>query len=242
MKIHLSTREYSSVDGHWYKFHYRPQTSDERCVVEVVDQETYAHNALGFRPHPGEHWLDLGANIGAFSFWCWLHGAKATAFEPDPLNFRILKLNVQQDGISCACHNEAVTVKTAPKVVFYSGAGPGDFYRNTCIPPPTIREMHDFDNLCIKKLKGPYDGIKMDIEGSEFPIIEQGLIPPCNKLVLEYHLSIDPEMSHFRRRIKLLKKRFKTVYYIESMDQEYPDDRYPGKYDRLIWCMNPKRS
>jgi hypothetical protein len=80
----------------------------------------------------------------------------------------------------------------------------------------------------------------MDIEGAEFGMIDQGMIPPCKMLVMEYHLSHDNDMAHFRKRIKILKKKFKTVYYIESMDQEYPDDRYPGLFDRFVWCRDPK--
>lgn len=246
MKVHLSRKLYAhKVTGMQFPFHYRPETSDEKCMVEVLDQECYAHSKLGFRPEAGEHWLDLGGNIGAFSFWCIMHGATVTVFEPDPLNFKILTMNtlIQTNGsVQCCPVNAAVTVHKKPKLTFYSGVAPGDFYRGSCIPPPTVREMHDFSNICIRELsKVHYDGIKMDIEGSEFPIIDQGLLPPCNKLVLEYHLSYDPDMAHFRRRIKLLKKRFRTVYYIESMDQQYPDDKYPGKFDRLVWCLNPKK-
>jgi FkbM family methyltransferase len=242
MKIHLSKKQYvHRVTGLQYPFHYRPGTSDEKCMVEVLDTECYAHDGLGFRPRPGEHWLDLGANVGAFSFWCMLHGAHTTAYEPDPLNYRILNHNAAYAAQSeIRPYNSAVTVFQRPKVVFYTGALPGDFYRNTCLAPATIREMHEYNNTHVSKLKGPYDGIKMDIEGSEFPIIDMGLIPPCNKLVIEYHLSHDPDMSHFRKRIKLLKKRFRTVYYIPSMDQEYPNDKYPGKFDRYVWCMDAK--
>lgn len=238
MKIHLSKMEFAhKVTGSLYHIKYRPGTSDEQCITEVVVQECYAHSALGFRPQPGEHWLDLGANIGAFTFWCRLHDAHCTAYEPDVLNFRILQLNA---GPQDRCINMAVTAIKRPTLMFYSGVKPGDFYRQSYLAPATIREMHEYKNIHVSAIKDHFDGVKMDIEGSEFHIIDQGLIPKCDKLVLEYHLSHDKDMNHFRKRIKLLRKRFKTVYYIESMDQQFPNDQYPGKYDRYVWCKDPR--
>lgn len=209
---------------------------------EVIDLECYAHNKLGFRPKSGEHWLDLGANIGSFSFWCMLQGAHTTTYEPDPINYKILCKNVPNSNHN----NSAVTVYKNPTMGFYCGTMPGDYYRASIMPPITLREMHHYMNLSAETLcnsapQGGYAGVKMDIEGAELAMIDQKLIPPCDRLVMEYHLSHDNNMAHFRKRIKILRSLFKTVYYIESLDQQYPNDRYPGLYDRFIWCLEPKR-
>jgi len=61
------------------------------------------------------------------------------------------------------------------------------------------------------------DGIKMDIEGAEFELIEQGLLPPSKKLVMEYHFSKDRSFRNFVMRMNILKKRYNNVYYIPSL-------------------------
>lgn len=242
MKVYLSQKKYPCLVGSDQIFFYRPNTSDEKCMKEVLDQQCYKHGDM-FTPQPGQHWLDLGANIGAFSFWCRINDARVTAFEPDPLNYRLLQMNMPVLG---KLHNKAVTVHDRATLPFFTGSQPGDFYRATCLPPVSMRGVKEFKNLHVRKLAAltptdGFDGVKMDIEGAELGMIDQGMLPKCRRLVMEYHLSHDPDMSHFRKRIKILRKYFKEVYYIPSLDQAYRDDKYPGLFDRFVWCWDPKK-
>lgn len=245
--------KYFELNGRCAKVVYREYTSDEACLTEVIDQGCYARCDVDFLPKEGETWLDLGANIGAFAVWAKLHGAVCHCYEPVPHNFQLLRANVgTYRGFRLI--NSAVTASRRATLPFFLGSNPGDHYRASIIVPATQRKVLQLPNLHVSEVDVPeyhlyggiahplkgFDGVKMDIEGAEFGIIDQGLIPPCNKLVMEYHLSKDPDMAHFRKRIRLLKKRFRNVYYIESMNQQYKDDQYPGFFDRFIWCWEAK--
>src|SRR5690349_1246697 len=73
--------------------YYRPGSSDEDVLKEVIDRHAYRRKKDGFEVELGERWLDLGANIGAFALYCRLHGARAVCYEPEPDCFSILEKN-----------------------------------------------------------------------------------------------------------------------------------------------------
>src|ERR1700761_7376727 len=75
-------------------FYYRPDSSDERALLEVVDKHAYARKSIRFDVEQGERWLDLGANIGSFCLYCRLQGATCESYEPEAINFGLLKKNV----------------------------------------------------------------------------------------------------------------------------------------------------
>lgn len=224
------------------KFWYRPGTSDDSVLHEILTTHWYRRQRLGFDVLPREHWLDLGANIGGFALYCWLHHATCEGYEPQPESFGILKRNMKEMGMPNFSMT-AVTHTTARSVPFYRGRSEGDYARYTT--DKTIYSLDDTVlNVCIDELvrpaKKPWDGIKMDIEAAEHAILDAELLPPCRKLVLEYHIRKDPNMAHFRSRMKYLKSLFNVVHYAPSLDKGYPNDTYPGAFDRMIFCLDPK--
>ena len=82
------------------------------------------------------------------------------------------------------------------------------------------------------------DGVKMDIESSEFGLIDKEFIPKCNKLVIEYHITKDRSFDNFFNRVDILKKHFKTVHIIKSLAETPRDSMYDGFYDQTIFCIN----
>jgi len=85
-----------------------------------------------------------------------------------------------------------------------------------------------------------WDGAKLDIEGSELPMIDEGKLPITDKLVMEYHFSRDNKsMKNFRRRIKILRSLYEIVKYPPSLDR-VKEDKYPGRFDILVFCKNRK--
>jgi FkbM family methyltransferase len=218
---------------------YRPDTSDERVLKEVIDGQCYRKAMLGFEVEEGEHWLDLGANIGAFALYCHFLGATADCYEPDGENFEILCKNLQ--GLKgFTAHNSAVTVHEADTIQFYKGTRADDRYRYTAIkstrPYAIVPNIH-VSQLFKDRGYNQWDGCKLDIEGSELLMLDDEWCPPARKVCMEYHLTKDPCMKNFRRRMKFLRSQFRTVSYIPSLDQKYEGDKYPGFYDRLIFCM-----
>ena len=220
--------------------YYRQGTSDEKVLEEVITNRCYRRAKARFDVERGEHWLDLGANIGAFAVYCALRGATVTCYEPDPKNFKILEKNVQPP--QATLHEAAVTDSDVEEIflwqdgredahsrgtVLTESGHKGTFYQN-------VRNVH-----ASTLLEEVYDGVKIDIEGGEFSLIDHSLIPPCRKLVLEYHTSRDQSIVNLRKRISLLKHQFDQVLYPAELDRLMRGDEDKKTFfDRTIFCIN----
>lgn len=226
-------------------FTIRGPGSDEDVLKEVVDKRCYRRAQIGFEIRPGETWLDLGANIGAFAACCYLHGAKAVCYEPEPDCFKLLKTNIGRlKGFEL--HNSAVTTSSKPRLQAKASDNPDNHYRLTFLPdraPARYIDAGSFQNKHVSNLLWPgqdgvlWDGVKLDIEGSELSMIDQGLLPRTNKLVMEYHFSRDDgSMPNFHRRMKLLRELYEVVKYPPSLDK-HKSGVYPGRFDINVFCM-----
>ena len=215
---------------------YREGTSDERALVEVVEKKCYRRPSIGFDVEAGERWLDLGANIGAFAIYCRLRGATCESYEPDSKCFTLLKKNVRTES-----HNIAVTHLEDEFVEFWQGDDPKNFYRGGVIKRLKKMTAVGVTNRYVGQL-GACDGIKMDIEGAEFGILDNKLLPWCNKLVLEYHSSVEPSASGLAKRLAYLKSLFDVVSYPAELDRKMQaKDNTKTYFDRLIFCMGNKK-
>ncbi len=218
---------------------YRSGTSDERVLTEVVEKACYRRNRIRFDVERGEHWLDLGANVGAFGVYCATRGAVATCYEPDPDNYKMLKMNV---GPTYAI-NAAVTHEPAGVKPWYVSADPTMRHTGGLGVPRDSRMVRkgDVPTVCIADLFGrEWDGVKMDIEGSEMGILDARMLPPCRKLVVEYHSRKDTSVKRLEARMKYLKEVFTEVHYRAEFDRLIESGR-DGKtyFDRPIFCLNP---
>ncbi len=205
---------------HGLPAHYRPGTTDEAVLREVLENRSYRRASMGFDVKAGERWLDLGANIGAFALYCRTRGATAECYEPDPGNFKVLRLNAP--GFNC--YQTAVSARPEPELPFWKGRNPTDHYRATMLDTGTLprHPSGTLPNLYGGFLKGmQFDGVKMDIEGAEGGLIDLYMVPKCEKLCMEYHNNRDKSTENLRRRLGHLKELFQQV-------------KYPPEYDRLI--------
>lgn len=219
--------------------HYRPGTSDERVLREVVEQRAYRRPKIGFDIEAGERWLDLGANIGSFAIYCRLRGASAICYEPEPECFQILQQNVP----GFICHNAAVSALPGGQVPFWVGGDVLNHYRGTLMAKGRVKEAGTVLNVCAKSLVSEdYDGVKMDIEGSEGPLIDQWLLPRCRKLCFEYHTSRDNSIENLARRLAILKEHFVHVDHVPELGRLAARGHGTGKtfHDRVIYCKDPK--
>lgn len=219
---------------------YRVGSSDESVLAEVLEKHIYRRLNIGFDVERGEHWLDLGANIGAFAVYCQLRGAAVDCYEPDSSNLELLRLNAPQAVI----YGKAVTNLRAEKLPFRKGRSETDFSRATIIEGNLPEHPEgDLPNLYGGFLKGItyFEGCKMDIEGSEFGLIDDELIPGCRKLVMEYHLLRDHgNLKNFSRRMEILRHHFKHLHYAPSIFQGAVDGKYQGRFDVPVFAWNEK--
>lgn len=240
-QMELSTKTYQNHQGKDFTVYFRPKTSDERVLVEVVDKHVYRRSRIGFDVEPGETWLDLGANIGAFAVYCRTRGARSMGFEPDPVCFEILKKNIDPVTIGSEGYvNSAVTWHRQAWLQFWKGRRESDHYRGTIYPTKSMPKSEVVNNIhgsCLRNLK--VDGVKIDIEGSEGGLIDDWLLPDCKKLCLEYHLSRDPSMINLSRRLFILQQKFDHVQYPAELDRLMMA-KVDAKtfYDRMIFAYN----
>lgn len=232
----------NSADKESIACYYRPnvngeESTDRESIREVVTEKCYT--TPGFDVMPGEKWLDLGANIGAFALYCRLRGATAVCYEPDPECFKILLMN----AVGCECVQAAVSATTFPDVSFRVSPKPHNHWRGTLLPAQGYQEQGTVPNNWAGNLVGEFfDGVKMDIEGSEGPILDQWLLPRCQKLVLEYHTSREPNVYNLERRLKRIKNKFHNVVYPASYDSAIRCklDTYQPRFDETIFAWGPK--
>ena len=72
------------------KFLYREKTSDLKTFEEVVIRDVYQKKNNKIKA--GEHWIDCGGNVGAFTVLACAKGAKVTVYEPDPFNCKMIEI------------------------------------------------------------------------------------------------------------------------------------------------------
>jgi len=213
--------------------HMRPGTSDVNVVLEVLSQRCYARPRVGFDVMPGERWLDLGANVGAFGVYCLTRGATAVCYEPEPECFKLLQLNCPELEL----HNAAVTTQDVPSLRLFLGRDRDNHSRGSVIGYGVGRTVK-VKNVHAKELMGQeYDGVKIDIEGGEFGMLDLGMIPKCRKLVMEYHTSRDNDCVALKRRLDYLRARFRCVLVRDEMrEMEKQGGEAKTYFDRPVFC------
>ena len=208
---------------------YRPGTTDEKVIPEVLKANVYQSKKFHFFLEPCDRWLDLGGNIGTFSLLCLRKGLFVVSFEPEPENFTILTKNVETNFPNSKLfkgYRKAVGL-TSGEAPLYLCKGDYNKYRHslcakkgrTTIPVSVVPLRKIIDKYKI-------DCIKMDIEGYEIELLEN--IPlnhfkGIKKLVYEYSFDIDKSIPRFLKIIEKLKRHFKHVSYgkVKVTDLEY---------------------
>lgn len=221
-----------------YQMYYRPDTTDENVMKEIFGRKDYQNIKNGFvfdkGSQKGKRWLDLGANIGAFSKLVEKCGGTTIAFEPIEENFMILEKNVDKSEVFQA----AVTTSKSETLQFYTSTKERDKYRFTSIQ--NARPSDVVNNIYIGEVIegfGKFDGVKIDIEGAELDMIDKGLIPDCDLLVMEYHFSKDKNMANFHKRVALLREIFTHVHYQPFLNKYDLTKPYPLSVDKYIHCV-----
>ena len=114
--------------------------------------------------------VDIGANIGEFSIFWSKRGNSIVAFEPDPIEFKVLSKNLQNEDLyNIGLWNETKTLK------FYSNNDTGD---SSFIPSQNDQEtltlkVKRLDDFCFFEKK--IGLIKLEAEGAEPEILDGGI-------------------------------------------------------------------
>jgi FkbM family methyltransferase len=216
---------------------YRPDTTDEKILRGLLTNSSYRKKSLGFDVFSGEKWLDLGANVGAFAIYCKQRDAIAECYEPDPDCFKILERNAPW----FVCNRAAVTALHSEHIPFHVSTNKDNHYRGSILTGRCLRLKTVVPNVFIGSIKAKFDGIKMDIEGSEFGILDAELLPSCDKFVMEYHTSRDDSPKNLKRRLEFLHSRFDHIHYPPELDRKMEAGISVKTFqDREIFCWGAK--
>lgn len=146
--------------------------------------------------------IDIGANVGYFSFFVLSKFPQATlhSFEPFPPNAKLLKkYRKQHPQLDLNIHEKAVSGKPGQISLGYDGndefstsasqmeiAGQGETIDVECITLPDFIAQHKITRI---------DWLKVDCEGAEYDIFRQGadeFLPIVQAVTLETHDSEVP--------------------------------------------------
>lgn len=218
-------------------FTVRHETSDFKAIKEVVIDRSYQRK--DFKPEAGEHWIDIGANCGAFSVWAASHGATVEAFEPDYDNAAIAEVNISQNKMTkqAKIFYAGITEgNTETEVLLHRNTANGNLWRNSIYKQWRGGESIKVKLVPIEKYWQPNHCIKLDAEGVEMPILEKYAEQKVKKLVFEWSFDIDSSIVRFEKLIARLKRVYPNVVYAgyASGFENWQASWFPAC--RTIWC------
>jgi FkbM family methyltransferase len=185
-------------------------------VNEVIKGNTYRKLTI----QPGDTVLDVGMNIGMFTIWALLQGAKQVfGFEPSPQNFILANRNIKLNELTGAAttYEKAVvgTDDTVRQFALNVKKNKGAHSLVSKRGRNAIEvECENFQKI-LERIKP--NVIKMDIEGGEYEIITAGVdFKGVREFIMEFHhahLNDVEQRSKYEEVIGILKGQFPNVDY-----------------------------
>lgn len=223
-------------------FWTRPGMSDEKAIKEVITRRGYARH--GFTPVAGEKWQDFGGNIGAFSVWAAAHdrSIQVEVFEPDPIMCEMITANARLNKMTkqITVVQAAVVADARRKhVTLHKNVARGNVWRNSIEREWRGQEDIKVPAVSIINVIDTDAHMKMDIEGTEMPILERlvttpRLLPP--RIVFEWSFDVDTSIERFHAVIIGLKQHYEEVTYggFDETASHWKPEWFPPC--RLVWA------
>lgn len=227
-----------NIDVGGLSFTIRDKTSDFKAIKEVVIDKSYQRK--NFRPEPGEKWIDIGANCGAFCVWAGKLGAIVEAFEPDYENASIAEVNVQQNGLSkiVKVHQLGLTEDENKKeAILFRNTANGNLWRNSIYKSWRGGEKIKVGLAPAKNYWVEGNCVKLDAEGLEMPLLEKYAEIKLKKLVFEWSFDIDNSIERFEKIISRLRRVYPNIIYSGYAEghKVWQPSWFPAC--RTVWCF-----
>jgi len=191
--------------------------SDYLTCNEIFRKNIYQTNRF-FKE--SETWLDIGANIGAFTLACVNAGVKVYAFEPCPRNIK--KLISLQDHINFTLYQSAVSNKYGETQLYLDKSNE---WRHT------LKPIRGRDSINVKMIDAKdlpeADGIKIDAEGSEVEIIYR-LSKLPKYLLFEYDGQHNPKCETYNHIMIYLEKHYRNIHTSSTPRLEKDINYFPN--------------
>lgn len=242
MQLYVPKGPKRLVDRFKPEFFIREETSDIKAVEEVWSKNAYRRTRDGFEPKPGEFWMDLGANVGAFSVMASKFGARVAAIEAEERNVPICAANMNRNGIE---NPEVVHAAVVPDsfqgetVTLYVNDTPMGLRRHSVLKarkksrPVHVQAMRISD-ICDRWRP---DGMKINIEGVEIQLLKEWEIPASlHYVVLEWSFDVDNKIITLARAFERLSARYRNVHMSKKIDfTKATYDYYPPNVYLFGW-------
>jgi len=176
------------------RFVARSRTTDVNEAVVVLSGREYPPELLDIDAAVAPVVLDCGGHIGSFSLYVKnrIPTARVLVFEPLRANLELIRRNLQLNGFSDVTIITKALYGTAGR--YYLDLHGHGFDGGTLCTAPTP-QCFEIQTITLEEVLGAenlavIDVMKMDIEGSEFDIVEKSLATlerSVTRLVMEYH-------------------------------------------------------
>ncbi len=210
---------------HGCKFWYR---EDDRYIgqrVALGKYEPYLTKLMLGNVNEGDTVVDVGANIGYDTVLFGKKARKVYAFEPEKINFGILKKNIKENKLkNIKAFKLALGSKKEEKRLFESRENYGDNRLNPSRSPLDRGDLVDvakLDDVVSEKV----DLIKIDTQGWEPEVIAG-----AKNLIKKYHPKIFFEWSpkmyvdaglNYQKMWNFLMEEYNRIYYVDEYIQVY---------------------
>ena len=213
-------------------FYVRPETSDLKAIEESYLK---GYQRKGFY-ETGDVWIDGGANAGGFTAMAAQKVKAVHSFEPDRQNWLVLRENTKQYQ-NVTLYEQGLG-HFARNTIIYRNTKKGNVWRNSIVKNWRNSEQAVVNIVALDDVlkQTGANGLKLDIEGAEFEILENCILEGINKLVFEYSFDIDGNLERYRKIIE----RIESLGFDVMNKRLYSDHRvWPKSWFppcQTIWC------
>ncbi len=158
-----------------------------------------------------DKWLDIGGHIGTFSIDIADKVGMVVTYEPEPDNYKMLKMNLEENQIkNVSVVNKVVVGNDDKERVFHLDEknNTGGHSLIAADGKKTIKVKCDNINEILKYLN--INKVKLDCEGAEYEIIKAMDLTNIEEMVMEYHFNL-LGLTKFEELIAILSKHFDVV-------------------------------
>lgn len=197
------------------QFFVRPGTSDVKAIEQVYRIQSYRRKA--FAVEPGDKWLDMGANVGAFSVYAGQYGCEVISVEAEAVNAELTRMNIEANGRPARVLQQAVVpddfVGDTIRFHVHTANRPMALRRHSIYQPK--KDFTTVDIPCRRFSTFAalgHDCVKMNIEGVEIAVLmaahDFGWV---RKMVLEWSFDKDPKIATLDSAMAKLRQHFSYV-------------------------------